>query len=153
MVSFLVPNYTVIQVLRALQACVWLAVFIAFGGSALESFSRTYPTPVDYVAVGITLTSAGISLGGFWFLAWHLSGRPQWMVNSDPAAFILLLVIAGGCMCVTAPGAVDGAIPRKSWIRTGIAFGLGMFAGTLLAIYNPNLSDWIGMIEPMFQGK
>lgn len=67
-----------------------------------------------------------------WSLIWRLSDQ-SWMLDSPILAALLYLKIIGGTLHVTAPRAVDGRVPRRSWIMLLIGATLAaLIAGIII---------------------
>lgn len=66
-----------------------------------------------------------------WSIAVRITGW-MWMQHSYWLGFFLAQAIAGYVLHLTPPDAIEQGVPGKSWIRIGVAIGIGMMAAMLL---------------------
>jgi hypothetical protein len=146
--SFIPPS-PLLEHIRLLQMSTAIAVVIAyspFAFSALRESRR--PDRVQQLSMGILLGFLSIMLGGLWSYVWRTSGKPAWMYDSDVQGFIIWISILAAALHITAPGAIDGQIPKRNFIMLGCAVGIGVFLAGLTVSFNPDLRDIAAVIEP-----
>lgn len=149
--AVLAPPGFLLEGLHAVRIAVCAVVVVAYAPVCLEALALGRIGRVEQLSLGITVGWGALLLQGLWSLLWRLAGRPAWMVDSDLDGFLVWVTILGAVLHVTAPGAVDGRVPRRTWIVTGLAFGAGLLAAALLLLRRPEigaaaeeLARWLG---------
>jgi len=123
---FMVLNFTIILV----------EVLVLFGylPAFLACLLRWPPNERDQLIIGIWIAWSFDLVNRIWSLSWRFSGQPQWMLTSDFLTFMLFGRTIAAMLHVTAPTAVEGIVSKTSWLKLGLAFGLGVVA-TMAVIY------------------
>ena len=135
----LIPNAPLMEGLHAIRISICLVVVVAYAPVCLDSLARERIGRVEQLSLGIVIGWGATLLSGIWSLLWRLAGQPAWMVNSDLNGFFIWVTILGAVLHVTAPGAVDGTVPRRTWILTGCAFGIGALGAAGLLVLRPEV--------------
>ena len=144
----LVPNGPLMEALHTIRIAICLVVVTAYAPVCLEALAQDRIGRVEQLSLGITIGWGATLCGGLWSLLWRLAGQPAWMVNSDLNGFFLWVAILGAVLHVTAPGAVDGIVPRRTWILTGLAFGGGALAAGVLLARRPDVAVLVEGLAP-----
>jgi hypothetical protein len=147
-VLLIAPRNETIELLRITQASMAAAVAVAFSSLATYALLKIYPDRVEQMSMGVALGFFSSFGFGFWALLWRLAGKPDWMLESSVQAFWIYLSILAGALHITAPGAVDGRIPRPNKIALGTAVGAGVLVFLLLLWTVPDLSQPMEAIRP-----
>lgn len=147
-VAWAVPNGPLLEALHTIRIAICLMVVVAYAPICLEALARDRIDRVCQLSLGITIGWGAALLSGLWLLLWRLAGQPAWMLNSDLYGFFIWVAILGAVLHVTAPGAVDGVVPRRTWILTGAAFGAGALAAVALLVLRPDIRRVVEHLEP-----
>ena len=146
--AHLIPNGPLMEGLHTVRIAICLVVVVAYAPVCLEALAGGRIGRVEQLSLGITIGWGATLLAGVWSLLWRLAGQPAWMVNSDLNGFFLWVTILGAVLHVTAPGAVDGTVPRRTWILTGLAFGAGALAAAALLARRPDMAAIMDGLAP-----
>lgn len=147
-INAFVPNSDMNIAIGVLQASAATMVVYIYGRDAWSALWTKNPKRTDFLIVGIVL--AWLSTDGQAILAvlFRLAGMPQWFVNSEIYAPIRLLSVVAAVLHVSAPGAVDGVVPR----RNRLAMGFGLAGAVLLVLgllwSRPDIGPWIERTRP-----
>lgn len=144
----LVPSGPLMEGLHAVRVALCLVVVAAYAPVCLEALASGRIGRVEQLSLGITLGWGATLCGGLWSLLWRLAGRPGWMVDSSLDGFLLWVVTLSAVLHVTAPGAVDGTVPRRAWIVTGLALGAGALAAAVLLVRRPDVAGLVEFLRP-----
>lgn len=147
-VAWAVPNGPLMEGLHAVRVAICLVVVVAYAPVCLEALAQDRIGRVEQLSLGITIGWGATLGGGLWSLLWRLAGQPAWMVNSDLNGFFLWVTILGAVLHVTAPGAVDGTVPRRTWIVTGLALGAGALAAAAILVRRPDVAALVEALAP-----
>ena len=123
----LVPFRLMMQVLNALVLCVSLSVVITYAPAWLRTLRKDRLNGPDALSLGIGGTWCAEIGQRIWSIAWRGLDQPQVMLTSHVLLLFLMLSFMGGVLHLTAPGAVDGYVPRRNWIVLGITMGVAAF--------------------------
>lgn len=121
------PPQTVLEWTNGIIVLVGIAVFASYAPGIVMKMSQS--DKIDRVlqlSIGITISWAATSILRLWGLMWRKSGMPDWMQLNYVVGYLAFLTICAGVLHITAPGAVDGIVPKKNWIIVGIAIALGI---------------------------
>ena len=146
-----VPNRPLTEALRIMQISVGSVVLFAYGVDAWAAARKRYLDHGEQLTLGICVGFAAVVFGGIWALLWRLAGQPAWMYNSDFNAFMAFLVIIAGTLHITAPGAINGIVPRRNWIWWGCAVGLAVLVSTMILSLQPDVRWIVDGIEPFMR--
>lgn len=147
-VARLVPNGPLMEGLHAVRVAICAVVVAAYAPVCLEALARNRIGRVEQLSLGIVIGWGATLLSGLWSLLWRLAGQPAWMVNSDLNGFFIWAAILGAVLHVTAPGAVDGTVPRRTWTLTGLAFGAGALLAALILTRRPDVAALVEGLAP-----
>lgn len=146
-IAAITNNETALETLRAMQISISSVVLCSYAPEAWRILTKPFVDAEDQLILGIVLSWASVFEQGIWALLWRLSGKPIWMYDSDLNGFFVWQAIIGATLHVTAPGAVNGVVPRRNWILTGIAFGGGVLVGAMLLRYRPDADGLVRLLE------
>lgn len=146
-VAVLTDNDAALETLRALQISISSVVLFSYAPEAWRILTKPYVDAEDQLILGIVLAWASVFEQGVWALLWRLSGKPMWMYDSDLNGFFVWQAIIGATLHVTAPGAVNGVVPKRNWILTGVAFVGGVLVGCVLLRYRPDAQGVVNWLE------
>lgn len=149
-IAWIVPNKQLMELLHSVRSAIALAVVIAYTPICLEAVRVERLDRVHQLSLGIWLAWFATFCMGIWSLIWRLSGRPPAMSDSDINALFLTMSTLAATLHITAPGAIDGIVPRKNWIALGLAFACGMFFASLILVFNPSIAGVLDGFRPGF---
>lgn len=147
-VAWWIPNGPLMEISHSIRLAISLAVVVAYTPICLQAVKLRRIDRVHQLSLGIWMGWFSAFLMGVWSLAWRMSGKPAWMTESDLNAFFLAMSTMGATLHITAPGAIDGIIPRKNWIMLGIAFAAGALFATLVIGFQPSVAGAVDRIKP-----
>jgi hypothetical protein len=145
------PYESFLETLRVLQMTVWTVVGVAYCAEGFWAVLHGRPNNREQLILGICVGAAAYVMLGAWSLLWRLSGQPAWMFNSDINAAIITASILAGVLHVTAPGAIDGTVPKRNWIYLGVAIGGAVLISGITLSLQPSLAWIVHAIEPYFR--
>ena len=147
-INAFVPNSDMNIAIGVLQASAASMVVYIYGRDAWIAVRSKSPKRTDFLIVGIVL--AWISTDGQAILAvlFRLAGMPAWFVNSEIYAPIRLLSVVAAVLHVSAPGAVDGLVPRRNRIAMGIGLGGAVLLVLALLWSRPDIGPLIERARP-----
>ncbi len=146
-----VSNTKMYEGLHTLRISIGIAVIIAYSDVCLDAIRVSKPDRVGQLALGIVTSWIGTVGSGLWSLLWRLGGKPPWMLESSFSGVWWWLMILGGILHITAPGAINGIVPRRNKIRLGVGVGAGVLATLILIAVQPDLTHLVELIEPYFR--
>lgn len=128
-IAYLVPFKTMLQFLNTLTLSVAVAVVFSYAPVWISTLwtTRSLSGP-EWLSLGIGATWTAEVGQRIWSIAWRGLRQPEWMTQSPAIPFMIALTLIGGVMHITAPGAVDGVVPRQNWIWLGAAVGVAVFS-------------------------
>lgn len=147
-INAFVPNSDMNIAIGVLQASAATMVVYIYGRDAWIAMRASHPKRTDFLIVGIVL--AWLSTDGQAVLAvmFRLAGMPQWFVNSEIYAPIRLLSVVAAVLHVSAPGAVDGTVPRRNRIAMGIGLGGAVLLVLVLLWSRPDIGPLLDRTRP-----
>ena len=145
-VAFLAPNHYTIELLRIAQAAIGVTVVTAYMPMALRALLSKNPDRVGQLSMGITLGFSSLVFSGLWFLLWRMGGQPAWMLSSEFAGFVIWMSILAGVLHVTAPGAINGMVPRRNLIILGLTMGAAVAIFLLVEWVDPDVGVIVRLV-------
>jgi len=147
-INAFVPNSDMNIAIGVLQASAATMVVYIYGKDAWQALKKREPARTDFLIVGIVL--AWLSTDGQAILAvlFRLAGMPAWFVNSELYAPIRLLSVVAAVLHVSAPGAVDGLVPRKNRLAMGLGLGGAVLIVLVLLWQRPDMGPLIERTRP-----
>lgn len=134
-----VPQKTVMQFLNMATLSVAVAIVITYAPVWGRTLTKARLDGGDALSLGIGCTWLAEIGQRIWSIIWRGLDQPGWMTDSYVLPLLLTLNFLGGVQHITAPGAVDGIVPRRNWIVLGAAVGVSLFL--FLALL------WLGNVE------
>lgn len=130
-VALFLPPTIVIQVLNYVLIAVAVAVTLAYMPDVLDALKMDRVDRVAQLTLGIALSWLAVVINRSWVGVIRISDA-DWMRTSPMIGFYVFLSILAGVLHITAPGAINGQVPRKNWIRIGFAISIGVLASWLV---------------------
>jgi hypothetical protein len=149
--QFLNPG-PIVEMVRVASIPLSVAVVVAYGDGAFRAMFARHPDKFAMLTLGIVVSWASVALTSTWSVLWRLSGQPAWWVNSYPNSFGLYIALAAAVLHITAPGAVDGRIPKKLMIHLGLIAAIVTSLAIAVVIARPDLSSVINSLRPYVEG-
>lgn len=135
-VAAFVPFKPLIEILNWGLIGVAGAVTIAYAPVAWRALAAERIDQVQQLTLGICLTWIAAIMMRLWAVAWRATGSPDWMLNSKVVGFFVYAAILGGVLHLTAPGAVDGRVPRRNWVTLGVAIGAALTVSGAVFVFS-----------------
>lgn len=126
-VHYLVPFKPLMQSLNALVLCVSISVVLTYAPAWAQTLAKPRLDGGDALSLGIGCTWCSDIGFRLWSIAWRGLDNPEWMLTTAILPLLLTVNFMGGVLHLTAPGAVDGVVPRRNWIILGITVGAAFF--------------------------
>lgn len=147
-INAFVPNSDMNIAIGVLQASAATMVVYIYGKDAWQALKKREPARTDFLIVGIVL--AWLSTDGQAILAvlFRLAGMPSWFVDSELYAPIRLLSVVAAVLHVSAPGAVDGLVPRRNRLAMGLGLGGAVLIVLVLLWQRPDMGPLIERTRP-----
>lgn len=134
LLGILIPPIDVyFEILNALIVALAAGVAIGFARAARD-VSKVPPSqfqPGDVLIVGIFLCWTGIFIVFCSLWSYRITDDPWYLTNSIGALGRWLIVI-GGCFHLAAAGAIDNRIPRRAYMRVGMAVAAALFIALIM---------------------
>lgn len=130
-VAALVPSIVLIQVLNYVLIAISVAVTVAYIPDVYDAIRMDRVDRVAQLSLGIALSWTAVFINRSWVGVIRLSDQ-DWMRVSPVIGFYVLLSVLAGILHITAPGAIDGAIPRRNQVILGLAIGSGVLVAWLV---------------------
>jgi H+/Cl- antiporter ClcA len=115
-----------------------IGVLATYGHAILDALKKDKPNHVDYLVMGIGLSWLAIGYNRAWGLTFRWLDRPTWMNDHWSLSLFLFAAVLAGTLHITAPGAVDGRIPKRNWVRWGLAVAVGLSVVYLASMAFPD---------------
>jgi hypothetical protein len=142
----------IVEMVRVASIPLSVAVIVAYGDGALRALFARHPDKFAMLTLGIVVSWGSTAMSSTWSVLWRLSGQPAWWVNSYPNSFGLYIALSAAVLHITAPGAVDGRIPRRLMIHLGVIAGLVVALACAVVTARPDLSSVINSLRPYVEG-
>jgi len=146
-VNFFVPNADLILATRTLAAGFYATVLYVYGPDAWRALSTKEPQRSDFLIAGIWLSFAS-HLGQSVYSILYRLAPSQWFLNSEPVSFIVMFGIIAAIMHVSAPGGLNGTVPRRNRIALGLGVGVATITLALLLISRPDIAPLLERARP-----
>lgn len=121
------PFQFIMQILNALVLCVSISVVITYSPAWVQTLNKERLNGADALSLGIGGTWCAEIGQRLWSIIWRGLDQPEWMLTTSLLPLLLTLSFMGGVLHLTAPGAVDGIVPRRNWIILGVTLGAAAF--------------------------
>ena len=131
MAAFFMPAVLLIQTLNYVLIAVAFAVTVAYLPDVLYAIRMDRIDRVAQLSLGIALSWTAVIINRSWVAAIRIADT-EWMRTSPVIGFYIFLSVLAGVLHITAPGAIDGDIPRRNQIILGLAIGLGVLIAWLV---------------------
>jgi hypothetical protein len=129
-------------VVQALRTAASVTVVVAYGISIWDERYARITTSMHVFVIGIFLAFLGDAIGGGISIIWRLVGRPpDWSLHSFWILGAFLTALAA-LHHITAPGIVEGHIPKKNAWLIGLAAGGATLIAGLVIVMNIHAPDW-----------
>lgn len=129
--AFFVPSTYLIQVLNYVLISVAVAVSIAYLPDVYQAIRMDRVDRVAQLSLGIALSWTAVIINRSWVGLIRIADA-DWMRASPMIGFYVFLSILAGVLHITAPGAIDGQIPKRNRITLGLAVAAGILAALLV---------------------
>lgn len=146
-INFFVPNADMILAVRVLATGFYAGVLYVYGGDARQAFFSPTPKRSDFLVVGIWISFLSHFLQCLYSIIYRLSPS-EWLLYSEVVSPIVLLSVVAAVLHVSAPGAVDGIVPRRNKIALGVSVGFAAVVVVGLLVSRPNLQPYIQDLKP-----
>lgn len=129
------PTAYMFDLVNALTVAVGVGVLAAYGPGVWRSYQQDEWGGGHYLVLGIAVTWIATTLRHMWNWAWRFAGKPDAMIDHPAVAFLVFLAMLGGTLHLAASGAIDGDIPRRNWLRLGIALAVGLALAFIVIVF------------------
>ena len=150
--SLLLPNASVILVSHILRISASAVVVYVYLPDAWAGLRAAVPRREDYLIVGIVFSFLSNALGSLVGLIGRMGGLPKWWLDNELIGPTLFLSVIAAVLHVSAPGAVDGQVPRRNRMAIGAAFGVAILAITGLGLAQPDIGSALERARPYLSG-
>jgi hypothetical protein len=131
---FMPRNY-LFDLVNALTVAAGVGVLIAYFPGICKSMREERWDGNHYLVMGIFVTWLATAMRHLWNWIWRFIGKPPEMIDHQIVAFLVWMYFLGGIMHLSAKGALDGEIPKATWIRMGITVAAGVALGLLVILF------------------
>lgn len=133
LMAFIVPIDVTLETLNWVLVATAVVVTIAYAPTALDALIASRPDRVQQLVLGIICAWVATIALRVWVGIWRFLDTPEWMVQSRMIGFFIYLSILGGVLHITAPGSVDGIVPKRNWMMLASAIlSGGLVAGFMI---------------------
>lgn len=146
LLAWFIPQRAMMQFLNILVLSISVAVVATYAPAWILTLKKQNMDGPDALSLGIGCTWTAEIGQRIWSIIWRGLDQPEWMTNSPILPFFLALTVMGGIQHITAPGAVNGIVPKRSWIVLGCSLGVATLLTLLVAAYgfqDTRSSGWI----------
>lgn len=150
-INVFVPNGDMIIATRVIQASASAVVLYVYFGDFWHGLRTPDPARGDYLIVGIWVGFFATLCQAIYSMAFRLAGNPAWLLNSEVNAPYILLSVVAAVMHVSAPGAVDGVVPRRNRLAMGVGFGAAVFLVICLFMIRPDIRPVLDRLRPYIE--
>lgn len=117
-------------------AAIAFVVAITYLGSVIDGLRTQGRMPrYTHLALGIFLGWLSIVMNRTWVGVLRFYPLETWMRDSYFIAFYVYTTIMAGVFHLTAPGAIDGVVPKENWVKIGVTLTLGILLGIACAFF------------------
>jgi hypothetical protein len=142
----------IVEMVRVASIPLSIAVVVAYGDGGIRALFARHPDKFAMLTLGIVVSWGSTALTSTWSVLWRLAGQPAWWINSYANAFGIYLALAAAVLHITAPGAVDGRIPRRLMIRLGLIAALVVSLAGAVILARPDLSSFVNSLRTYVEG-
>lgn len=146
-VNAFVPNSEMILATRVLALGFYATVLYVYGPDAWRALFSRHPKRSDFLVIGIFVSFLSHFGQSFYSILYRLAPS-TWLFNSEFLAVVVQLSIVAAMLHVTAPGAVDGTVPRRNRIALGIGVGLATLAVGGVLLSRPDVAPVLDRLRP-----
>lgn len=146
-INAFVPNADLILATRTLGAGFYATVLYVYGPDAWKALTAPHPKRSDFLIVGIWISFAS-QLGQSIYSILYRLAPSQWFLNSEVVSWIVLGSVVASILHVSAPGAVDGTVPRRNRIALGVGVGLATITVAFLLVTRPDIGPLLERTRP-----
>ncbi len=129
--AFLLPSILLIQVLNYVLIAIAIAVSVAYLPNVYEALKMDRIDRVAQLSLGISLSWLAVLINRSWVGVIRITDA-DWMRTSPMIGFYVFLSVLAGVLHITAPGAIDGIIPKRNQIILGAAIGVGVLVAWIV---------------------
>lgn len=142
-----VPNADLILATRTLAVGFYTAVLYIYGPDAWRALTAPKPKRSDFLIVGIWVSFASHDAQSLYSILYRLAPS-QWLLNSEVVSPIVLLAVIGAILHISAPGAVDGTVPRRNRMALGFGVGIATIMVAVLLVTRPDIGPLLERTRP-----
>lgn len=146
-INVFVPNADLILATRTLAVGFYTAVLYFYGPDAWRALTSPKPKRSDFLIVGIWVSFASHDAQSLYSILYRLAPS-QWLLNSEVVSPIVLLAVIGAILHNSAPGAVDGTVPRRNRVALGIGIGIATIMIAVLLSPGPTSARCLSARAP-----
>lgn len=129
--AYLLERQALFEVMDGIIISLGAGIVFSYGPATLQRLSvplREHET-ADLLIIGVFTGALGAGLSFGLLGAWRLAGQPDdYIINWTVTAFPRWILVTSGAMLLTASNAIQGRVPPRSYLKTGvyIAAGVGL---------------------------
>lgn len=151
-IALFLPNADTIMAAHVFRMAACSTVVVVYWTDAWEAVKKAEPERTDYLIVGIWLSFLSNAFQSLQGIVGRMGGLPSWWLNNDLIAPTLAASVIAAVLHVSAPGAVDGVVPRRNRIAMGVSFGIAVLLMGSLTLAQPDISPWLDRVRPYISG-
>lgn len=122
--AIIIPMDILITLLNVILIAIAIAVTVSFFPGVIEAIRKDSADKVSQLILGIILSWTAVILNRSWSSIARFYDE-EWMQNAPIVGFYIYLAILAGTLHITAPGALNGVVPKRNWITLGCAIASG----------------------------
>lgn len=146
-INAFVPNADMILATRVLAAGFYMALLYVYGPDAWLALRTATPKRSDFLVVGIWIGFASHFWQDVYSIVYRLAPS-EWLLNAEIISPGILLSAIAVVLHVSAPGAVDGTVPRRNRIALGAGVGVATLLVGLLLVTRPDIRPFVDGLRP-----
>jgi hypothetical protein len=131
-IAVTLPPAIVQTAMHAISFAAWVAVAIVYAPGVAQIIRERASSMGDILNVGIFLSAISVSSTRGWAAFYRILGRPSWMFENPIFGGLIAIGIAAAILHLMAPGAINDRVPKRGWIRVGVAIGIGIALAVFL---------------------
>jgi hypothetical protein len=133
--AILIPKDYLFDIVNAFSVCVGIGVIIAYMPGIKAALEARKMTAGQFLILGIACTWLATVGRHLYNWIWRYLGKPEAMIDHPMVAFLVVMLVSGGFLHLSASHAIDEEFPETSWRQLGIVTAFSLAVASFFILY------------------
>lgn len=126
------------DLMYGLATAIGIGVLISYLPGIVVAIKAPQPSGAMLLVLGIACSWSATAGRTIWSWVYRFLDKPAGMIDHWSLAFLVWVIFWGGVLHMSAKDAIDGQIPRRSWIKVGAIVAIAIATMVVLGVLYDN---------------